>query len=126
MSITSARIFDQGTGQEGLDKVREQLARMEESLRERPVYLFPIEGLIITLSAATYAANFPFTLKKPSECSKLIGVLCGAISAIDGSLISSAWTVNCEPSSDGNILVKYMTGLTNGLSYKYSLIVVGV
>lgn len=125
MSVTSARIFDQGTGQQGLDKLREQVVRMEEALRERAVYLFPMRDLKITLLAPTYAGNFPFTLRKPADCAKVLGVIGGGISAQDGSLISSAWYVHADVLSDGNIRVRYMTGLTSGLAYNYSLIVVG-
>lgn len=125
MTVTNTRVFDQGSGQEGLDKLRDQVARMEESLRERPVYLFPIQNLQITMAAETYAENFPFTIRKPVDCKKVYGVLGGGITALDGSAMLSAWYVHADALSDGNIKVNYMTGLTDGLTYNYSLIVVG-
>lgn len=119
------RIFDQGTGQEGLDKLREQIANTEQETRNQLKFAH-IPPFAIALVRSTVADAFPISVKRPTGLSKVLGVLPGFIEDVTGANIGQACFPECGVLSDGSIQIKFIPGLTNGHTYRISLIAVGV
>lgn len=120
-----SRFTDPGTGDPGLDQLRNQLDKTEQETRGA-LKLVHIPSVTIALVRSSLAANFPISVKKPEDLSQVLSVLPGFIEDANGDALNGSWLPECGILSDGSILIKYIPGLTNGHTYRFSLIAVGV